>query len=46
MDLFVTPEKQRHHPSVSLEKTPVRRKLIVDDDNDIGSVSFVYLFYS
>ncbi|KAF8105064.1 hypothetical protein N665_0163s0035 [Sinapis alba] len=39
MDLFVTPEKQRnHHPSVSLSgKTPVRRRLIVDDDNEIGS---------
>ncbi|KAG2262381.1 hypothetical protein Bca4012_012955 [Brassica carinata] len=35
MDLFVTPEKQRNHPSsVSLGKTPVRRKLIVDDDNN------------
>lgn len=34
MDLFVTPEKQRNHPSsVSLGKTPVRRKLIVDDDD-------------
>lgn len=41
MDLFVTPEKQRHHSSVSLGKTPVRRKLIVDDDNEIGSVCVV-----
>lgn len=41
MDLFATPEKQRDHPSVSLEKTPVRRKLTVDDDNEIGSVYFV-----
>ncbi|ESQ40159.1 hypothetical protein EUTSA_v10014274mg [Eutrema salsugineum] len=37
MDLFVTPEKQRHNPSVSLGKTPVRRKLIVDEDSEIGS---------
>ena len=38
MDLFVTPEKQRNHPpSVSLGKTPVRRKLIVDDDNEVVS---------
>lgn len=38
MDLFATPEKQRQHPSVSLEKIKVRRKLIVDDDSEIGSV--------
>ncbi|KAJ0253246.1 E2F/DP family [Hirschfeldia incana] len=38
MDLFVTPEKQRNHPSsVSLGKTPVRRKFIVDDDSEVVS---------
>jgi len=43
MELFVTPEKQRQHPSVSVEKTPVRRKLIVDDDSEIGSVLIILL---
>ncbi|XP_018443980.1 transcription factor-like protein DPA isoform X1 [Raphanus sativus] len=38
MDLFVTPEKQRNHPSsVSLGKTPVRRRLIVDDESEVVS---------
>lgn len=34
MDLTVTPEKQRNRHAVRLVKTPVRRKLIADDDDD------------
>ncbi|CAN6809745.1 unnamed protein product [Brassica oleracea] len=38
MDLTVTPEKQRNRHAVRLVKTPVRRKLIADDDDhEIGT---------
>ncbi|KAG2334985.1 hypothetical protein Bca52824_006165 [Brassica carinata] len=38
MDLIVTPEKQRNRHAVRLVKTPVRRKLIADDDDhEIGT---------